>query len=190
MRRKNTTKQMMKAYMTESLFILLREKSYEDISISEIAEKAGVNRSTYYRNFTSKDEIVISFYENIMRQYLSAYKSQSRQTLEKYLLTMFQCFYEYKAPLLLLCQKGLSHLLLKVLNSFFERQVLVKYPAREHFKIFFHIGGIYNFFMLWFLHDMRETPEELVKTALSIMPPDTRPMLAADDFQSPGNQRR
>lgn len=182
MRRKNTTKQMMKEYMLESLLILLRKKHYEDISISEIVEKAGVNRSTYYRNFISKDDIIIFFYENIMLRYLNEYQNQSQHTIEKYFYIMFQHFYNNREPLLLLYQNGLSHLLLKVLNSFFERRAMESLPTQEHFKIFFHIGGIYNFFILWFLHDMKETPEELVKISLSFIPSDTPPMLVADNL--------
>lgn len=180
MRRKNATKKMMKEYMAESLLLLLGKKSYEKISINEITEKAGVNRSTYYRNFISKDDIVTFFYEEIMCSYLIEYQSQPQKTLESYLYIMFRHFSNYKKPLLLLYKNGLSHLLLTVLNRFFEQQVLEKCPAPEHFKIFFHIGGIYHFFMVWFSHGMEETPAELVKLSLPLLPPDTRPMLFSD----------
>lgn len=182
MRRKNTTKQMMKEYMCESLVLLLREKSYEEITISEIVNKAGVNRSTYYRNFLSKDDIVVFFYEKIMLEYLNLYQAQSSNTLDGYLCTMFKHFYTYKNVLLLFYKNGLSHLLLIVLNSFFEKQVIEKLPQQEHFKIYYHIGGIYNFFILWFSHDMVESPKELTKISLSLLPPDARPMLMANNL--------
>ena len=35
--------------MIQSVLILLRDKTLEEITVKEIAEKAGVNRSTYYR---------------------------------------------------------------------------------------------------------------------------------------------
>ncbi|MDR0249377.1 MAG: TetR/AcrR family transcriptional regulator [Oscillospiraceae bacterium] len=58
MKRKNTTTQMMKGYIAESLLLLIIQKAYSDISIGEIAGRAGVNRSTYYRNFALKEGIV------------------------------------------------------------------------------------------------------------------------------------
>lgn len=182
MRRKNTTRQMMKEYMSESLILLLKQKSYEEITISEIVDKAGVNRSTYYRNFLSKDDIIVFFYEKIMLEYLNLYKTQSCKALDRYLCTMFKHFCSYKSALLLLYKNGLSHLLLIVLNSFFGKQVIEKQPKQEHFKIYFHIGGIYNFFILWFSHDMKESPEELTKISLSLLPPDARPMLITDSL--------
>lgn len=168
---------MMKEYMAESLLILLAQKSYEAISIQEIAAKAGVNRSTYYRNFLSKDDIILFFYEKIMLEYLEAYQGQGQKTLGCYLSTLFHHFYQYKESLLLLYKNGLSHLLLKVLNNFFEQQVLRKLPQQDYYPVFYHIGGIYNFFLLWFAHNMEEPPESLVKISLSLLPPGAQPLL-------------
>jgi len=60
LRRKNVTSEMMKGYMADALLILMGSKDYADISIGEITEKAGVNRSTFYRNYNSKDAIIVS----------------------------------------------------------------------------------------------------------------------------------
>ena len=43
----------------EALYRLLENKKYEDIRISEIIIKAGISRATFYRNFSTKDDIVI-----------------------------------------------------------------------------------------------------------------------------------
>ena len=51
MRRKNTTTEMMMGYMCSALLELMLEKDYAKISIGEIAKKAGVDRSSYYRHF-------------------------------------------------------------------------------------------------------------------------------------------
>ena len=59
MRRKNTTTYMMKEYITEALLQLMKKKEFEKLTIEEITSKAGVNRSTYYRNFKSKEMIII-----------------------------------------------------------------------------------------------------------------------------------
>ena len=58
MRRKNTTHEMMMGYMSTALLELMIEKDYTKISIGEIAKKAGVDRSSYYRHFKSKDDII------------------------------------------------------------------------------------------------------------------------------------
>ncbi len=42
----------------EALSRLLEVKAYENIKISEIIIKAGISRATFYRNFSTKDDIV------------------------------------------------------------------------------------------------------------------------------------
>jgi len=43
----------------EALHKLLEIKPFTDIKISEIIDKAGISRATFYRNFSSKEDIVI-----------------------------------------------------------------------------------------------------------------------------------
>jgi DNA-binding phage protein len=40
------------------------EKPYDSITVSDIAEKAGVARPTFYRNFDDKDEVVLQYLNN------------------------------------------------------------------------------------------------------------------------------
>ncbi len=42
----------------EALYQLLRINKYTDIRISEIIKKAGISRATFYRNFSTKNDIV------------------------------------------------------------------------------------------------------------------------------------
>lgn len=42
-----------------ALIGLMHEKSYDDISVLDICERAGVGRSTFYTHFTDKDEMFV-----------------------------------------------------------------------------------------------------------------------------------
>lgn len=42
----------------EALYRLLEDKKYENIRISEIIIKSGISRATFYRNFSTKDDII------------------------------------------------------------------------------------------------------------------------------------
>ncbi len=42
----------------EALCRLLEGKKYENIRITEIIKKAGISRATFYRNFSTKDDII------------------------------------------------------------------------------------------------------------------------------------
>ena len=44
--------------MDEALLVLLEKKEYEFITVKEICEKAGVNRSTFYLHYETIDELL------------------------------------------------------------------------------------------------------------------------------------
>lgn len=44
----------------EALIALMKEKSYNKISITDITERAGVSRMAYYRNYKEKDDILLN----------------------------------------------------------------------------------------------------------------------------------
>ena len=52
------SKKLAKDYIIEALLQLLKKHSFEDITVTDIANKAGVTRVTFYRNFNSKEEII------------------------------------------------------------------------------------------------------------------------------------
>lgn len=64
----------------DSLAKLLETKKYEDINISEIIRKAGISRATFYRNFSTKDDVIKikiktffeSFYNDIIESFVQA----------------------------------------------------------------------------------------------------------------------
>ena len=163
-----TKKQLTKEYIVESLFILMKNKNFHDITIQEITDKAGVNRSTYYRNFNSKEAIIEFFLYNIMDNYIKEYATLKTDSIKTYLYTIFKHFYYYKSELLLINKNELSYLLLNVLNNKFnEIYNLNETDLGQQYKLYYHIGGIYNNYILWFSHDMRETPEELANLIYS-----------------------
>ena len=60
----NKQVQRTRSWIFEALMLLMDEKPYEKISVSDIAEKAGVARPTFYRNFNDKDEVVLQYINN------------------------------------------------------------------------------------------------------------------------------
>lgn len=47
---------------------LMKEKSYRKISVAEICEKAGINRSTFYRNFKDVYDMVEKLPQELLRK--------------------------------------------------------------------------------------------------------------------------
>ncbi|MFV0343177.1 MAG: TetR/AcrR family transcriptional regulator [Anaerocolumna sp.] len=176
MKRKNITTDMMKSYIIESLFILLQEKNFDKITINEITIKAGVNRSTYYRNFNSKEDIIRVYFSDVMNGYLNEFRNAKDQSNENYMFIIFNNLYKNKERLLLIYKNKLSYLILDELNAYFEKNNDITTKG-EKYKGYFHTGGIYNFMNLWFSNGMEDTPNELMKLSIEYLNMQSRPTI-------------
>ena len=56
--------------MDEALIRLLEVKDYEYITVKEICEKAGVNRSTFYLHYETVNDLLSECLENIKKRFL------------------------------------------------------------------------------------------------------------------------
>ena len=62
--------------MDEALLLLLEKKEYEFITVKEICEKAGVNRSTFYLHYQSIDELLFETIEMINKRFNSSFDNK------------------------------------------------------------------------------------------------------------------
>ena len=52
--------------ISEALLALMHEKSFSEISITEIIERAGVARASFYRNYESKEDVLHKLIDDIL----------------------------------------------------------------------------------------------------------------------------
>ena len=62
--------------MNEALLLILEKKEYEYITVKEICEKAGVNRSTFYLHYNSMDELLYETIEMINTRFQAAFNNE------------------------------------------------------------------------------------------------------------------
>ena len=58
-----------KTNITEALFALMHEKSFSDITVTELIRKAGVARASYYRNYDSMEDVLITLVEYVLNSF-------------------------------------------------------------------------------------------------------------------------
>ena len=59
-----------KDYIVESLFVLLKSKKIGSIQVTEICKKAGVGRSTFYKHFNNKSDIIYYYLLTLYYRYI------------------------------------------------------------------------------------------------------------------------
>ena len=61
----NRQVQRTKSWIFEAVMLLMDEKPYDKITVSDITKKAGVARQTFYRNYNDKDDVVFEYIARI-----------------------------------------------------------------------------------------------------------------------------
>ena len=63
--------------MNEALLLLLEKKEYEFITVKEICEKAGVNRSTFYLHYESIEDLLMETIDLMNKRFMSAFNNET-----------------------------------------------------------------------------------------------------------------
>lgn len=79
--------------ITDALFSLMKDKNFSEITITEIIREAGVARASFYRNYTSKEDVLLTLISFV----LNDYRETADYNLEEYytyqnVLRSFQYF--------------------------------------------------------------------------------------------------
>lgn len=169
MRRKSITCEMMKSYIADALLILMENKNYTDITVGEIVDKAGVNRSTYYRHFEKKEDVIQFFLDQISKDILEWDKA-TESTFEEHLINVYKHYYKHKKQIMAIYKNNLSILFLDILKKDLGADTYSSEQVSTQFDIAFHIGGTFNHFLLWFSRDMADAPEDMAAYTLAVLP--------------------
>lgn len=103
-------------WLTTALLGLMKEKPYYTITIKDISQKADLDRSTFYRNFSSKEEILYNHIDILMQTYINKL-SQLHEVDMQIVFKVFLNFCNENLNFIITLRKtGLSNLLLEAFN--------------------------------------------------------------------------
>lgn len=155
------------AYITEAFLILLKRKAYKDISITEICQKAGVTRMSFYRNFESKEDILYRKVRGITDTFLKESAiSYKNDTVTEYFVKLFTHMEKQRELCEALDKAGQFHMIKDEFDRVFQN---VHKDNYDEYKSFFLSGGIYNVFFFWFRNGCQEKPEDVAKRVEGIL---------------------
>ena len=163
-------------YIALGLLALMEKQEYSSITIQQIVAKAGVNRSTYYRHFNSKEDVIRYYFHHVIREYLDDCTTRNL-TFPQYTIGFYQQFLKYKKQMLLIHKSGQSHLLHDVFRKSIHSKVGANQSPLAQYRSQFQIGGTTNLFLYWFSRDMKDSAEDIAQYMLAMLPNNYSPYL-------------
>lgn len=162
MRRTTATTEYLKECMGTALLELMKEKPLEKISIEEMTAKADVGRSTYFRYFKSKDEVlvfkIVCLWNRFSKEkHISDYQADLKITT--------RLFFEFCLSI-----RDISDTLYRtghqsvILDMYL--QVLSPETQDDDVKTYYRQNGtaylLYGIVNAWILRGYQETPSQMV----------------------------
>ncbi len=168
-----------------ALILLMDEKDFADITITDIAKRAGVSRLAYYRNYESKEDILSGFLQGVVDDMYQAFRRYDAITETRQLwFAIFQKVTEHADDMRLLVRAGYSARLLqeyvRAINS------TLTGPEDDpglYYSNCYWVGALHSMTLEWLEHDMTQPIEQMVDIGVAIM---QRGISTIDEF---GNRR-
>ncbi len=159
--------------ITEALFQLMESKCFSSISVCDIVDTAGVARMSYYRNFSSKEQIIEAYIDKLHDDLLAndtepaASEQSLRGLLDEETLTngfsrSLQHMRHEQKKILTLVNAGFATTLQQMMDSYLEAR-LGDMPASsiERYELYFASGALLNVLVKWLEQKTKEPPEEM-----------------------------
>ena len=178
----NRQVQRTKSWIFDAVLLLMDEKPYNKITVSDITEKAGVARQTFYRNYGDKDDVVFEYLAKIFSTELFTFEKDKRNDKNTIVLMID---YKYMTNY----QKNLKKILSitdienRVINEGqkFPMSLMEHYKeklsAEEYLicriKLCYQITGCLRVLFDWFINDLPMPVENIVSMLNAMNIPKT-----------------
>lgn len=163
-----------KKSIEDAFFTLLKEKKFSEISITDLVTESGVARTSYYRNFDSKEDIIKEYIRRLRTEIDLALEYSARtfgDKLNLQTLTVHVSYYlKEKHNLLLLYNNGFGSLMLDETNRYIEESLGdMPYSSLERYSLYFTSGAIFNTMIQWLKTGAKETPCEMAQIIMELL---------------------
>ena len=172
--------------MDEALLILLEKKDFEFISVKEICDKAGVNRSTFYLHYENMDDLLKETIELINRKFNESFGKKivnlnvsSREELffikDEYLIPYLNLIKKHKKVFKLIHEKPYlfnnESEKNNLYNSLFNK-ILGMYGVNEEDREYifsYYTQGILAIILKWVEKDCLDDIEKISKIIIEVI---------------------
>ncbi|MCD7956177.1 MAG: TetR/AcrR family transcriptional regulator [Lachnospiraceae bacterium] len=149
---------------------LMEQKEYKYITVTDIARKAGVSRMTYYRTYTSKEDILVQHFRKISQQLISEAKEDIRQALDSF----FSYFQKYDNLTRVLTEADLMNVVVECFSGFTDHLYNALHPGslnttKARYAVRYESGGLFSILIGWLSGSAEESPQEMSEIALNIL---------------------
>ncbi len=169
--------------LEQGLLQAMKQRCYEDISISELCEQMGVPRKSFYRYFSSKDGALYALIDHTLMEFEGFDKenhSKGRRTLQRDLERFFKFWQQQDVLISALKKSGLGGVLVQRAVDYALAEVA--FPGRflpgedrqtQNHVVMFGVCGLLSMMLNWHQSGYHTSVREMAQIAVRLL---TRPL--------------
>ena len=160
-----TREEYSKHYIVQALFFLMRDRDYAKISITDIAEKAGVGRVTFYRYFKKKEDVLLYYFDRNAREFMYDQRTipRCREDYFEIVQKVLAMFYKHRELFRLIRKARLEYVYSDFLNRQFVQLFEQTHPDKSRFLPYIYAGMLFNVSMAWLDADCAEPAADIAR---------------------------
>lgn len=159
-----------KHYITEALFKLMESMPYKDVTVSDIAKKAGVGRATFYRYFTCKEDVVSFFFDRTTAEFSGEqiYRPRCVEDYEDIVRRVIKYIKLHKFRLQLLCNAHLDYIYSDYVNAAIARMFEQDQQDDGGYKAAGYAGAITGITLHWVKNNCRDDENDVFNAFVTV----------------------
>jgi len=179
----NRQVQRTKSWIFDAVMLLLDEKPYNKITVSDITEKAGIARQTFYYTYNDKDDVIFEYLLNTFNTDLMSVETRQKGDKQNTIVFIFD--YQYMARNQEILKKILSipEIESRIFRDLQKYPISLIEPYRENlseeeylicrYKLCYQITGFLSMFFDWFISGMPMPVEKFIPMINAMNTPKT-----------------
>ena len=167
MKRNLSFNQTVREAIALSLIFLMKTKPFSQITISEIAQKAGVSRSSIYRNFNTKEEILTTYVYELYHDFFQSedipLHFPDDSNMKDFLLPRFRFIRKHSEIFSVLYKNGMLYYTFEQMSPELVLLLSGQTPSISPYYIAMFSGSYAAIIARWIESNFYESEEEMVK---------------------------
>ena len=162
-KRKKESKQKIK----KAFFELIQTKEINEINITDLVKKAGINRSTFYVNYIDIYDLADKLREEMFNDILELYKEEAIKQKHCYnYLKLFSHIKENQIYYKTMLKLNFDFMEYYYDDNNLDESAMIKYYGsikNMDYHIEFFKAGMMAIIKKWLLNDCKESPEDMIE---------------------------
>lgn len=159
--------QLAKESIFTALMIIMEQKNFKEISITELTKRAGVSRMAFYRNYNQLEDVITQYLMEYFEENCNQLLNNKRFDICESARIYFECFRKQKRLISNLIHSNLTNLIFDSSVEFFHtfsKNIVCEKPCTPEQQIYhaeFVVGGLNRVLIEWVKNGMAESDKEM-----------------------------